>query len=69
VHTGLWKEDLKERDHIKDKGIDVRIILKWDLNRVGWRSLYWSGSELRKFVKCGGHGKECSGSAKCRDFF
>jgi hypothetical protein len=32
--------NLKERDHIEDIGIDVRVILKWILNRVGRRSMY-----------------------------
>jgi len=46
--TGLWKENLKERDHIEDIGTVVRIILKWVLNRVGKRSMYSSGSGCRK---------------------
>jgi hypothetical protein len=27
--TGFWWEDLRERDHLKNLGIDSRIILKW----------------------------------------
>jgi hypothetical protein len=27
---------LRERDHLEDLGIDVRIILKLDLQEVGW---------------------------------
>jgi hypothetical protein len=31
VHTGFWWEGLRERDNLKDQGIDRRIILKWIL--------------------------------------
>jgi hypothetical protein len=29
VHTGFWRGDLREGDHLADPGIDRRIILKW----------------------------------------
>jgi hypothetical protein len=29
VHTGFWWGDLREGEHLKDLGIDGRIILKW----------------------------------------
>jgi hypothetical protein len=29
VHIGFWRGNLKERDHLKDLGIDGRINLKW----------------------------------------
>jgi hypothetical protein len=36
VHTGVWWENLRERDHLEDAGVDERIILKMDLQEVGW---------------------------------
>jgi hypothetical protein len=28
VHTGFWREDVMEGDHLEDPGVDGRIILK-----------------------------------------
>ena len=33
MHTGFWWENLRERDHLKDPGVDGRIILKWNLEK------------------------------------
>jgi len=33
VHKGFWWENLKERGHLEDIGIDGRIILKWVINK------------------------------------
>ena len=46
IHTEFWLGDLRERDHLKDQGIDGRIILKYD------RSI------LTGYIK---HGTETSG--------
>jgi hypothetical protein len=53
VHTGLQWENLREGDHLKDPGIDGRIILKWIFERLGvgaqtgliWLRI-WTGGEL-----------------------
>jgi len=31
VHTGFWRGNLKERDHLEDLSVDWNIILKWVL--------------------------------------
>jgi hypothetical protein len=32
--TRFWWENLKERDHSKDRGVDDRIALEWILGRL-----------------------------------
>jgi hypothetical protein len=29
VYTAFWWENLRERDHLEDEGVDGRIILRW----------------------------------------
>jgi hypothetical protein len=33
VHTGFWWVNLREWGHLKDPGVDGRIILKWILEK------------------------------------
>jgi len=44
VNTGLWRGNLRERDHLEDPELEGRIILrcivrKWDVG--AWTGLIW----------------------------
>jgi hypothetical protein len=44
VPTGFWWGDPIERDHLKNPGVDSRIILKWifkNWDRETWTGLIW----------------------------
>jgi hypothetical protein len=50
--TGFWWESSKDKDHLKDQGIDGRMGSKWTLGRcVGgvWSRFTW----LRIGIVCG----------------
>ena len=40
MHTGFRLENLKEKDHFEDLGINGGIILKMDLKEMGWEGMY-----------------------------
>jgi hypothetical protein len=40
--SGLGWENLKEREHLQDLGIDARIILKYVLHDQAWCELIWA---------------------------
>jgi len=53
VCTGFWWRNLRERDHLGDTGVDVRIILRWILMK--WDVGVWHGSSWPRIGTGGGH--------------
>jgi hypothetical protein len=51
VHTAFWRGDLRERDHLEDLGVDVRIILNWIFKK--WDGA-WTGLFCLRIVTGGG---------------
>ena len=54
MHTGYWWENLRERDHLEDPGIDGRIMLnliykKW-AGGIDWIDLAKNGDRWRALV-------------------
>jgi hypothetical protein len=44
MHTIIWLENLKGRDHSEDLGVDGKIILEWILGEQGekvWTGCNW----------------------------
>ena len=35
-YTGFWGGNLKKRDHLEDRVVDGRIILRWVFRKWGW---------------------------------
>jgi hypothetical protein len=49
----FWWGNLRERDHLKDKGVDGRIILKHIFRK--WDMVVWTGSSWLRIGTGGGH--------------
>jgi hypothetical protein len=64
-HTGFWCGDLRERDYMKEPGIDGRIILNWIFRKWAWTR---SGLEKGQVVSCCKCDNEPSVSIKCGEF-
>jgi hypothetical protein len=41
MYTGFWWESPKEKDHLKDQGVDGRMRVKMDLREIGWGGVEW----------------------------
>jgi hypothetical protein len=41
MHTEFWSENLRERTHSEDLGIDGRIILERILREIDWKYVNW----------------------------
>jgi hypothetical protein len=46
--TGFWWGNLKERDHLRDPGVDRMILLRWIFRK--WGVAVWTGSGWLKIV-------------------
>jgi hypothetical protein len=49
---GAYRENLREGDHLKDLGVDGRIILKWTCERLDGEA--WTGSMWLRIGTGGG---------------
>jgi hypothetical protein len=55
MYTGLLWENLRERDHLENTGVDVKIILRWIFKICVERGMDWihlaqDGDRWRAFV-------------------
>jgi hypothetical protein len=69
AYSGFWWGNLRERDHLGDRGVDRRIILRWIFRK--WDVGVWTGSSwLRIGTGCGTCecGNVPSGSIKRGEF-
>jgi hypothetical protein len=68
MHTGVWCENLKEDDHLKDPRVTAIIILKWVFKKWDWGAWTTCGSGQGQVVGSCEFGNEPSGSIKCGEY-
>jgi hypothetical protein len=52
VYTGFGWENLRERDHLGDPGLDGKMILRWIITK--WDLRVWTGSICFRIRTVGG---------------
>ena len=52
-HTEFWWENLREKDHLQDPGLDGKIILRWIFRK--WDVVLWTGSMWLRIGRGGGN--------------
>jgi len=52
-YKGCWWGNLRERDHVKDPGVDGKKILSWIFRK--WDVGTWTGSSWLRIGTGGGH--------------
>ena len=60
MHTGFWWGNLRDGDHLEDRGIVERIILKWIFQKWDGDGLDRSGSVQVQAAGCCERGNEPS---------
>jgi hypothetical protein len=53
VYTGFWWENLSERDHLEDPGVDGSVALRWIFKKLDVG--LWTGWIWLKMWTGGGH--------------
>jgi len=53
VYTSVWWGNLRDRDHLEDRGVGGRIILRWIFKK--WDVGLWTGSILFRIGTGDGH--------------
>jgi hypothetical protein len=70
TYTGIWWGSLRVSDHLGERGVDGRMILRCIFRK--WGTGLWTGLSWRKIGTGGEHfefGNVPAGSIKCEEFF
>jgi hypothetical protein len=67
MHTAVWQEILKEKDHLVEQGVYGRKILILMLNTTKGVNWIYLAEASDKWCALFEHGKEFLGSTKCEE--